>query len=68
MEASGADVAESTRALRQSGHNLAIALIMLRSGASARQAKHLLRDTHGHVYNALNQAKAIARGSHNPHG
>jgi N-acetylmuramic acid 6-phosphate etherase len=68
MEASGADVAESTRALRQSGHNLAITLIMLRTGASAQQAKHLLRDSHGHVYNALNQAKAIAGGSHNPHG
>jgi N-acetylmuramic acid 6-phosphate etherase len=68
MEASGADVAESTRALRQSGHNLAIALIMLRTGASAQQAKHLLRDTHGHVYNALNQAKAIAGGTHHPHG
>ena len=67
-EATGASVAESTRALRQSGHNLALALIMLRTGASAQQAKHLLRDTHGHVYNALNQAKAIAGGSHNPHG
>jgi N-acetylmuramic acid 6-phosphate etherase len=68
MEASGADVAESTRALRQSEHNLAIALIMLRTGASAQQAKRLLRDSHGHVYNALNQAKALAGGSHNPHG
>jgi N-acetylmuramic acid 6-phosphate etherase len=68
MDASGADVAESTRALRQSGHNLGVALIMLRTGASARQAKRLLRDTHGHVHNALNQTKAITGGSHNPHG
>jgi len=68
MEASGAGVAESTRALRQSGHNLGAALIMLKTGASARQAKSLLRDTHGHVHNALNQAKAIAGRSHNPHG
>jgi N-acetylmuramic acid 6-phosphate etherase len=68
MEASGAGVAESTRALRQSGHNLGAALIMLKTGASARQAKRLLRDTHGHVHNALNQTKTIAGGSHNPHG
>jgi N-acetylmuramic acid 6-phosphate etherase len=68
MEASGAGVAESTRALRQSGHNLGAALIMLKTGASAWQAKSLLRDTHGHVHNALNQAKAIAGRSHNPHG
>ena len=68
MEASGAGVAESTRALRQSGHNLGAALIMLKTGASARQAKRLLRDTHGHVHNALNHAKTIAGGRHNPHG
>jgi N-acetylmuramic acid 6-phosphate etherase len=68
MEASGASVAESTRALRQSGHNLAAALIMLKTGASAPQAKRLLRDTHGHVHNALNQTKTIAGGSHNAHG
>jgi N-acetylmuramic acid 6-phosphate etherase len=68
MEASGAGVAESTRALRQSGHNLAVALIMLKTGASARQAKRLLRDTHGHVHNALHQGKTSAGRSHNPHG
>ena len=68
MEASGAGVAESTRALRQSGHNLGAALIMLKTGASARQAKRLLRDTHGHVHNALNHAKTIAGSRHNAHG
>jgi N-acetylmuramic acid 6-phosphate etherase len=68
MEASGAGVAESTRALRQSGHNLAAALIMLKTGASAKQAKRLLRDTHGHVHNALNRAKTIAGSSHKSHG
>jgi N-acetylmuramic acid 6-phosphate etherase len=68
MDVSGAGVAESTRALRQSGHDLGAALIMLKTGASARQAKGLLRDTHGHVHNALNQAKTIAGRSHNPHG
>jgi len=52
-EASGANVDEATRALRQSGHDLSAALIILKTGASAWQAKRLLRDTHGHVYNAL---------------
>ena len=68
MEASGAGVAESTRALRQSGHNLAAALIMLKTGASAREARRLLRDTHGHVHNALNRAKTIAGRIHKSHG
>ncbi len=68
MEASGEGVAESTRALRQSGHNLGAALIMLKTGASAPQAKRLLRDTNGHVHNALNRAKNIAIASRNKHG
>lgn len=68
MEASGTDVAESTRALRQSGHNLGAALIMLKTGASARQAKSLLRDTQGHVYSAINNTKRIANSFHKAHG
>jgi N-acetylmuramic acid 6-phosphate etherase len=68
MEASGASVAESTRALRQSGHNLGAALIMLKTGASAAQAKRLLRATHEHVHNALNDAKRIASIFHKAHG
>ena len=68
MEASGKGVADSTRALRQSGHNLAAALIMLKTGASARQAKRLLRDTHGHVHKALNHTGRIASGIHKAHG
>jgi N-acetylmuramic acid 6-phosphate etherase len=68
MEASGAGVAESTRALSQSGHDLAAALIMLKTGASAPQAKRLLRDTHGHVHNALNAAQTIAGITNRSHG
>jgi N-acetylmuramic acid 6-phosphate etherase len=64
MEASGADVAESTRALRQSGHNLAAALIMLKTGASVQEAQRLLRDTKGHVYSAINRTDPVARNSH----
>ena len=66
-EASGADVPEATRALRQSGHNLGAALIMLKTGASARVAKRLLRDTHGNVYNALAKGSRIAEGANQAH-
>jgi N-acetylmuramic acid 6-phosphate etherase len=64
MEASGAGVADSTRALEQSGHDLAAALIMLKTGASADQAKRLLRDTHG----PLNRAQRLAGSAHKLHG
>jgi N-acetylmuramic acid 6-phosphate etherase len=62
MEASGADVAESTLALRQAGHNLSAALIMLKTGASAQEARRLLRDNHGHVYSAINRAGRLGKG------
>ena len=42
-EASGATVAEATRALRQSGHDMGFALIMLKTGANAREAQRRLR-------------------------
>ena len=67
-EASGAGVAESTRALRQSGHNLPTALIMLKTGASAREAQRLLRATQGHVHNAINHSKKITGKSRKAHG
>ena len=55
-EASGATVAEATRALRQSGHNMGIALIMLKSDASAREAQRRLHDAGGNVRIALEGA------------
>jgi N-acetylmuramic acid 6-phosphate etherase len=68
MEASGAGVAKSTRALRQSGHNLAAALIILRTGASVQEARRLLRDNKGNVYSAINRADQVASDSHKTHG
>ena len=68
IEASGASVAESTRALRQSGHNLGAALIMLKTGASAGEAIRLLRDTQGHVHNTLNRSKTDAKRFDKAHG
>ncbi len=52
-EASGATVAKATRALRQSGHNMPVALIMLKCGATAREAQRRLREADGNVRNAL---------------
>jgi N-acetylmuramic acid 6-phosphate etherase len=67
-EASGATVPEATRALRQSGHILGAALIMLKTGASAREAKRLLRETHGHVHNALTRKRSVRKGASDTHG
>jgi len=52
-QASGATVAEATRALRQSGHNMDVALIMLKNGVTARQAQRRLRGSGGNLRNAL---------------
>jgi N-acetylmuramic acid 6-phosphate etherase len=67
-EASGATVADATRALRLSGHNLGAAFIILKTGASAQEALRRLRDTNGNVHNALHPAKHSARGAIHPHG
>jgi N-acetylmuramic acid 6-phosphate etherase len=68
MESSGADVAKSTRALRQSGHNLAAALIMLKTGASVQEARRLLQANKGHVHSAINRTDQVASNSHKTHG
>jgi N-acetylmuramic acid 6-phosphate etherase len=56
-EASGATVAEATRALRQSGHNLDVALIMVKGGVSARDARRKLRAAQGNLREALLRKK-----------
>src|SRR5712691_7105192 len=52
-EASGSSVAEATRALRQSGHDLRAALIMLKCGVDARTARRRLRHAGGDLRTAL---------------
>ena len=52
-EASGATVAEATRALRQSGHNMAIGLIILKNGVTAPEAQRRLRNAGGNIRKAL---------------
>jgi N-acetylmuramic acid 6-phosphate etherase len=67
-EASGATVAEATRALRQSGHDMAAALVMLKTGVSAREAHRRLRNANGNVRNALARKGQPPKGLHKPHG
>jgi len=68
MEASGATVADATRALRQSGNNLPVALIILRNGVTAREAQRRLRDAGGHIRNTLARNEQTPKGLQRRHG
>ncbi len=61
-EASGATVAEATQTLRQSGHTMDVAFIMLKGGLRARQAGNLLRSTNGNIREALDGLKLTIKG------
>jgi N-acetylmuramic acid 6-phosphate etherase len=67
-EASGATVAEATRALRQSGHSIGVALIILKKGLGAREAQSLLARANGNVHNALTRTEHGSKGSRKAHG
>jgi N-acetylmuramic acid 6-phosphate etherase len=54
-EASDRDVSAVTRALRQSGHDLRSALIMLKRGVSAKQARKILQQSRGNLRKALGE-------------
>lgn len=54
-EASDRDVSAVTRALRQSGHELRLALIMLKREVSANQARKILRESRGNLRKALGE-------------
>ena len=54
-EASDRDVSAVTRALRQSGHDLRLALIMLKRGISAKQARSILLQSRGNLRGALGE-------------
>ena len=54
-EASGKSLSASEHALRQSGHNLRLALVMLKLGVSAREGKKRLRETKGDLRGALGE-------------
>ena len=58
--AADVDASTAEHALRQSGHNLPVALIMLKSGVSVREARRALAAAHGNVRQAL----VLARRKH----
>ena len=55
-EAAGVSTSMAARTLRQAGHNLPAALIMLKTGADPGQAKRLLARSGGNVRRALESA------------
>jgi N-acetylmuramic acid 6-phosphate etherase len=58
-EAAGVSSSAAKHALRQTGHNLPAALIMLKTGTNARDAKSLLTKSGGNVRVALEGSRAL---------
>jgi N-acetylmuramic acid 6-phosphate etherase len=54
-DASGKSLSASEHALRQSGHNLRVALVMLKLRVNAADAAKKLRDAKGHLRAALGE-------------
>jgi N-acetylmuramic acid 6-phosphate etherase len=54
-EASGKSLSASEHALRQTGHNLRLALVMLKLRVGAQEAKKKLRETKGDLREALGE-------------
>ena len=52
-EAAGVDASTAEHALRQTGHDLPLALVMLKTGFTAQDARRRLRETGGNVHEAL---------------
>ncbi|HVA16165.1 MAG TPA: N-acetylmuramic acid 6-phosphate etherase [Candidatus Dormibacteraeota bacterium] len=62
-EATGTQVLTARHALRQAGDNLPVALIMLKAGLNARQARLRLAATHGNLRKAVASASKSVRGN-----
>jgi len=56
QEAAGVSASTAEHAVRQAGNDLAAALVMLKTGAGAQDARRLLDQTGGHVRKALDAA------------
>ena len=56
QEAAGVSASTAEHAVRQAGIDLAAALVMLKTGAGARDARRLLDQTGGHVRKAMDAA------------
>ena len=65
-EAAGVSLREAERALRQAGHDLPAALVMLKTGASAAEARRRLAESGGNVRNALHSARIRKAGTQGP--
>jgi N-acetylmuramic acid 6-phosphate etherase len=66
-QAAGAGARATEHALRQSGYNLPAALVMLKTGATAREALRSLRTSGGHVRRAVrilqNSRRPLGKGT-----
>ena len=62
-EAAGVSLREAQRALRRAGHDLPAALVMLKTGASAPEARRWLAQSGGNVRNALASARTRKAGT-----
>jgi len=54
-EASGKSVSAAEHALRAAGHNMRVALVMLKLGVEAREARRRLKETQGNLRRALRE-------------
>ncbi len=61
QEASGASVSSAKHALRESGHNMRLGLVMLKRGVNAREAKKLLVAAKGNLRTALDETRTSRR-------
>ena len=62
-EAAGVSASAARHALRQAGHNLPAALVMLKTHSTAREAHRMLRDARGNVAEALSRAHTLRMSS-----
>lgn len=60
--ASGTGVSNAARAMRQSGHEIGVALIMLKTGINANDARNKLRNANGNIRAALGEHAANRSG------
>lgn len=63
QEATGADSLSARHAMRQAGHDLRVALLMLKTGAGAQQARRRLAAEHGNLRRAIARTDGPYRGA-----
>jgi N-acetylmuramic acid 6-phosphate etherase len=62
-EATGADLLTAGHAMRQAGHDLRVALVMLKAGLNAAQARKRLGAEHGNLRRAIARARKPRRNA-----